>query len=94
MVRHFLLLQALESYQTTVAYYIFLSGILYGHSLLHLNVSLDLHFFLNTFGNDVLEDVVILVHAVITSLFVNMELGKVLYHLRSRDLGDDCVIPA
>ena len=54
----------------TVAYYIFLSFIPYVHSLLHLDVSFDLHFLLNTFGRNFLKDVVIVVYAVVYKLFV------------------------
>ena len=57
----------------TVAYYTFLSYILYVHSLLHLDVSLDLRFLHNTFGRNFLEVVVIVVYAVVCELFVTME---------------------
>ena len=54
----------------TVAYYTFLSYIPYVHSLLHLDVSLDLRFLHNTFGRNFLEVVVIVVYAVVYKLFV------------------------
>ena len=47
-----------------------MSLILYVHSLLHLDVSFDLHFLHNTFGRNFLKDVVIVVYAVVYKLFV------------------------
>ena len=41
--------------------------------MLHLDVSFDLHFLLNTFGRSFLKDVVIVVYAVVYKLFVTFE---------------------
>ena len=61
----------LESYQTTVIIGMLVAILI--HLWLYVEVWLEFNFFFNIFGNFVLEDVVILVYAVITLLFVTWE---------------------
>ena len=68
---HSMLLHVLESYQTTVIIGMLVAILI--HLWLYVEVWLEFNFFFNIFGNFVLEDVVILVYAVITLLFVTWE---------------------